>query len=85
MGYVEDTLGSGEKIEYIVSFHWLWTFFAYCFLLIGVGAGITLLVLLPREALGDYLDSLVLYTPSLICLFIALVIFFYMMIKNLLA
>ena len=34
MGYVEDTLGSGETVEYDVSFHWLWTFGAYAMLVI---------------------------------------------------
>ena len=34
MGYVEDTLGGGETIEYDVSFHWLWTFSAYTMLVV---------------------------------------------------
>ena len=34
MGYVEDTLGGGETIEYEVSFHWLWTFSAYTMLVV---------------------------------------------------
>ena len=36
MGYVEKTLGEGEKIVYRVNFHWLYTFLAYfCLIVFG--------------------------------------------------
>ena len=42
MGYVENTLGSGEIIEFEIKFHWLYTFTAYLALIIlgFVGIGI---------------------------------------------
>ena len=46
MGYVEDTLGSGETIKYDVSFHWLWTFGAYTMLVIFGWVGIGVIVFL---------------------------------------
>ena len=46
MGYVEDTLGSGETIKYDVSFHWLWTFSAYTMLVIFGWVGIGVIVFL---------------------------------------
>ena len=46
MGYVEDTLGGGETIEYDVSFHWLWTFSAYTMLVIFGWVGIGVVVFL---------------------------------------
>jgi uncharacterized membrane protein YdbT with pleckstrin-like domain len=46
MGYVEDTLGGGETIEYDVSFHWLWTFGAYTMLVVLGWAVIGLIVFL---------------------------------------
>ena len=46
MGYVEDTLGGGETIEYDVSFHWLWTFGAYAMLVVLGWAVIGLIVFL---------------------------------------
>ena len=33
MGYVEDTIGTNEKIVYIVKFHWIYTFSAFFYLL----------------------------------------------------
>ena len=46
MGYVEDTLGSGETIKYDVAFHWLWTFSAYTMLVIFGWVGIGVVVFL---------------------------------------
>jgi len=46
MGYVEDTLGGGETIEYDVSFHWLWTLSAYTMLVIFGWVGIGVIVFL---------------------------------------
>ena len=46
MGYVEDTLGSGETIKYDVAFHWLWTFSAYTMLVIFGWVGIGVIVFL---------------------------------------
>ena len=46
MGYVEDTLGSGETIKYDVAFHWLWTFSAYAMLVIFGWVGIGVIVFL---------------------------------------
>ena len=46
MGYVEDTLGSGETIKYDVAFHWLWTFSAYAMLVIFGWVGIGVVVFL---------------------------------------
>ena len=46
MGYVEDTLGSGETIKYDVAFHWLWTFSAYTMLVIFGWFGIGVVVFL---------------------------------------
>ena len=42
MGYVENTLGSGETIEFEIKFHWLYTVGAYLALIIlgAVGVGI---------------------------------------------
>ena len=33
MGYVEDTIGTNEKIVYIVQFHWIYTLGAFLYLL----------------------------------------------------
>ena len=33
VGYVEDTVGTNEKIIYTVKFHWIYTFSAFLFLL----------------------------------------------------
>ena len=33
MGYVEDTIGTNEKIVYAVKFHWIYTFSAFLYLL----------------------------------------------------
>lgn len=33
MGYVEDTIGTNEKIVYTVKFHWIYTFSAFMYLL----------------------------------------------------
>ena len=33
MGYVEDTIGTNEKIVYTVKFHWIYTFSAFLYLL----------------------------------------------------
>lgn len=33
MGYVEDTIGTNEKIVYTVNFHWIYTFSAFLYLL----------------------------------------------------
>ncbi len=82
MGYVEDTLGTGETIKYVVAFHWLWSFFAYFFLLIGIFAGIALMVVLPDGNAQAYSELLVFYSPSLICFFFGLVVFLFMMIKK---
>jgi uncharacterized membrane protein YdbT with pleckstrin-like domain len=33
VGYVEDTIGTNEKIVYTVNFHWIYTFSAFLYLL----------------------------------------------------
>ena len=82
MGYVEETLGSGESVEYVVAFHWLWSFFAYLFLMAGIFASIAILVLIPAGDAEAYSEVLLFYSPSLICLFAGLVLFLFMMIKK---
>ena len=50
MGYVEDTIGTNEKIVYTVNFHWIYTFSAFLYLLffgvfiIAVGAAYTFII-----------------------------------------
>ena len=34
MGYVEDTIGTNEKIVYTVKYHWIYTFSAFLYLLL---------------------------------------------------
>ena len=82
MGYVEDTLGSGETIEYDVSFHWLWTFSAYTiFVIMGVAALALYLVLGPTTSI-EATEPIIRLIPSLLLAVIGLVIFLYMMIKK---
>ncbi len=38
MGYIDETLGSDEKILHPVEFHWTHMFVAYCYLLIAVAS-----------------------------------------------
>ena len=82
MGYVEDTLGSGETIEYDVSFHWLWTFSAYTiFVIMGAAALALYLVLGPTTSI-EATEPIIRLIPSLLLAVIGLVIFLYMMIKK---
>ena len=82
MGYVEDTLGSGETIEYDVSFHWLWTFSAYTiFVTMGVAA-LALYLVLGQMTSIEETEPMIRLIPSLLLAVIGLVIFLYMMIKK---
>ena len=82
MGYVEDTLGSGETIEYDVLFHWLWTFSAYTiFVIMGAAALALYLVLGPMTSI-EATEPMIRLIPSLLLAVIGLVIFLYMMIKK---
>ena len=82
MGYVEDTLGSGETMEYDVSFHWLWTFSAYTiFVIMGAAALALYLVLGPTTSI-EATEPIIRLIPSLLLAVIGLVIFLYMMIKK---
>ena len=82
MGYVEDTLGSGETIEYDVSFHWLWTFSAYTIFAIMGAAALALYLLLNQMTSIEEIEPMIRIIPSLLLAVIGLVIFFYMMIKK---
>jgi len=82
MGYVEDTLGSGETIEYDISFHWLWTFSAYTiFVIMGAAALALYLVFGPTTSI-EATEPMIRLIPSLLLAVIGLVIFLYMMIKK---
>ena len=82
MGYVEDTLGSGETIEYDVLFHWLWTFSAYTiFVIVGAAALALYLVFDPMTSM-EAIEPMIRIIPSLLVAVIGLVIFLYMMIKK---
>jgi uncharacterized membrane protein YdbT with pleckstrin-like domain len=52
MGYVENTLGSGEKIEFEIKFHWLYTITAWSALIflgvIGIGIIIFLSMMIKK-------------------------------------
>ena len=77
MGYVEDTLGSGETMEYDVSFHWLWTFSAYTiFVIMGAAALALYLVLGPTTSI-EATEPIIRLIPSLLLAVIGLVIFLY--------
>ena len=80
MGYVEDTLGSGETIEYDVSFHWLWTFSAYTIFVILVAAALGLFLLFSPMTSVEGIEPMIRLLPSLVLAVIGLVIFLYMMI-----
>ena len=82
MGYVEDTLGSGETIEYDVSFHWLWTFSAYTIFVIMGAATLALYLLLNEMTSIEAIEPMVRIIPSLLLASIGLVIFLYMIIKK---
>ena len=82
MGYVEDTLGSGEKIEYDISFHWLWTFSAYIILVVLGSAALTLYFLLHSITPLNATDTAMELIPSLVVGFIGLIAFLFMMIKK---
>ena len=82
MGYVEDTLGSGETIEYDVSFHWLWTFSAYTIFVILVAAALALILLFSQMTSVEEIEPMIRLLPSLVLAVIGLVIFLYMMIKK---
>ena len=82
MGYVEDTLGSGETIEYDVSFHWLWTFSAYTIFVIMVAVALALYLLLSQTTSIETVEPMIKIISSLLTAFIGLVIFLYMMIKK---
>ena len=76
MGYVEDTLGSGETIEYDVSFHWLWTFSAYTIFVIMGAAALALYLLLNQMTSIEEIEPMIRIIPSLLLALIGLVIFF---------
>ena len=76
MGYVEDTLGTGESIVFVVSFHWLWTFLACFYLLIGIGSGVALITLFPDEANRNMPVTVLLYLASFSCFFLGFTSFF---------
>ena len=82
MGYVEDTRGSGETIEYDVSFHWLWTFSAYTIFVILVAAALGLFLLFSPMTSVEAIEPMIRLLPSLVLAVIGLVIFLYMMIKK---
>ena len=75
MGYVEDTLGSGETIEYDVSFHWLWTFSAYTIFVILVAAALGLFLLFSPMTSVEGIEPMIRLLPSLVLAVIGLVIF----------
>ena len=82
MGYVEDTLGSGETIEYDVSFHWLRTFSAYTIFVIMVAAALALYLVLGPMTSTEATGPMIRLIPSLVPAVIGLVIFLNMMIKK---
>ena len=82
MGYVEDTLGAGEIIEYDVSFHWLWTFSAYTIFVIMVAAALALYLVLGPMTSTEATGPMIRLIPSLVPAVIGLVIFLNMMIKK---
>ena len=82
MGYVEDTLGSGEKIGYEISFHWLWTLFAYIILVVLGSAALALYFLLHSIASLNTTELVMELIPSLVIGFVGLVAFLYMMIQK---
>ena len=82
MGYVEDTLGSGETIEYEVSFHWLWTFSAYTIFVIMGAAVLALYLLLNQVTSIEAVEPMIRIIPSLLLALIGVVIFLYMLIKK---
>ena len=82
MGYVEDTLGSGNTIEYDVLFHWLWTFSAYTIFVILVAAALGLFLLFSPMTSVEAIEPMIRLLPSLVLAVFGLVIFLYMMIKK---
>ena len=82
MGYVEDTLGNGEIIEYDVSFHWLWTFSAYSIFVIIGAAAFALYLLLNQVTSIEEMKPIITIIPSLLLALIGLVNFLYMMINK---
>jgi len=61
MGYVENTLGSGEIIEFEIKFHWLYTVTAYLALIIlgfvGIGIIIWLTMMIKKWTTERVLTS----------------------------
>jgi len=61
MGYVENTLGSGEIIEFEIKFHWLYTVIAYLALIIlgvvGIGIIIWLTMMIKKWTTERVLTS----------------------------
>ena len=82
MGYVEDTLGHGETIKYVVSFHWLWTFTAYIILIIALLFAATFYIYMPSIIPADSIELLPGLFASLVIFSIGFIIFLRMMIKK---
>jgi uncharacterized membrane protein YdbT with pleckstrin-like domain len=82
MGYVEDTLGSGEMIEYVISFHWLWSFFAYSSLVISILLSIIVYIFIPHVTSTTSISLFTSITPPLFIFLIGFFVFFRMMIKK---
>ena len=82
MGYVEDTLGHGETIEYVVSFHWLWTFTAYMFLIISLLFAATFHIYIPNIIPTGSIELLPGLFASLVIFSVGFIIFLRMMIKK---
>ena len=82
MGYVEDTLGSGEIIKYVVSFHWLWTFTAYLLLFISFLLTVTIYIFIPDIISLHPIQLLPQLIPSLLLFSIGFIVFLTMMIRK---
>ena len=82
MGYVEKTLGNGEKIEHIVNFHWLWMFFAYLFLTVGSVLAIVAFLYVPELLSQEQIDSAWVYLMPFFSFVAGLSIYLSMMIKK---
>ena len=82
MGYVEDTLGSGETIEHVVSFHWLWTFTAYLIFMISILLAVTIYTFIPDIISPRSIELLPHIITSLVIFSIGFIVYLYMMIKK---
>lgn len=82
MGYVDKTLGNGEKIEHIVNFHWLWMFFAYLFLTVGSVLAIVAFLYVPELLSQEQIDSAWVYLMPFFSFVAGFSIYLSMMIKK---